>query len=119
MWSPKSALSNTKRHSTDAPTKQVATMSASSWDTYLASKKLLQEHGSVAGVKAALSASPGLVAPLTAGLDAWKDLPAAMSAAASQVDIVIPVRAPGPCAECSGEGTSPGPRGHDPALPAA
>jgi uncharacterized membrane protein (DUF4010 family) len=68
-------------------------MAASSWNTYLASKKLLQEHGSVAGVKAAAASSAAVTAPLTVGLDAWKDLPAAVAAAASQVDIVIPVRA--------------------------
>jgi uncharacterized membrane protein (DUF4010 family) len=77
-------------------------MAASSWNTYLASKKLLQEHGSVAGVKAAAASSAAVTAPLTVGLDAWKDLPAAVAAAAFQVDIVIPVRAWGeaPAAGC-------------------
>ena len=66
-------------------------MAASSWDTLLASKQLLQTHGSVAGVKAAAASDPTVVTPLTTGLAAWKELPQQLAAAAKEVDIVIPV----------------------------
>ena len=67
-------------------------MAASSWATYEASKALLAEHGSVAGVKAAAAAKPAVVAPLTVGLDKWSAIDAAVAQAAKDVDIVIPVR---------------------------
>ncbi len=67
-------------------------MAASSWATYEASKALLAAHGGVAGVKKAAAADPSVVAPLTAGLDAWSGIDGAIAAAAKDVDIVIPVR---------------------------
>lgn len=67
-------------------------MAASNWDTYLASKALLQKYGSVAAVKAAAKEDPSVEKSLTAGLEAWSDLQAKVKAAASNVDIVIPVR---------------------------
>ena len=67
-------------------------MAASSWDTYLASKALLKQHGSVAGVKAAAAADAAVVTPLTTGLDKWSAIDAAIVEAAKDVDIVIPVR---------------------------
>ena len=84
-----------RREATRAPRSllRTRTMAASSWATYEASKALLAEHGSVAGVKAAAAAKPAFVAPLTAGLDKWSAIDAAVALAAKDVDIVIPVRA--------------------------
>jgi hypothetical protein len=84
-------------------------MAASSWATYEASKALLAEHGSVAGVKAAAAAKPAVVAPLTAGLDKWSAIDAAVALAAKDVDIVIPVRARAG-RDCHGERATVGAR---------
>lgn len=67
-------------------------MAASSWATYLASKALLEAHGSVEGVKAAAKGDASVVAPLTEGLDKWNAIDAAVKEAAQHVDIVIPAR---------------------------
>ena len=67
-------------------------MAASSWATFEASKALLAAHGGVAGVKKAAAADASVVTPLTAGLNAFADIDAAVAAAAKDVDIVIPVR---------------------------
>ena len=69
-------------------------MAASSWKTLEVARELLAAHGSVAAVKEAAALDPSVVAGLSTGLEKWADVDAAVAAAASEVDIVIPVRAP-------------------------
>jgi hypothetical protein len=69
-------------------------MAASSWATFETSKALLKKHGSVDDLAAAAKEDPSVVAGLSTGLERWAEVDASVVAAASEVDIVIPVRSP-------------------------